>query len=160
MCLLSTTHHTQLEAPLFITLSQCAVATVCFMCLGTASKYASQITFPPLDLNLQTAMKVSFLPRLSSPSSSSSSFSSYEKPPYFSLLLAWYTMPSSIIIDTTPSIRYTIPSLLLVPTLLQSDTHCMHYNETVCCYETACVNMIFVHLSSCLSLVTHAHRHV
>ena len=48
----------KLEAPLFITLSQCVIAVVCLLCLGAASRYVSYITFPALELDLLTAMKV------------------------------------------------------------------------------------------------------
>lgn len=63
----------QLDAPLFITLSQCTVAVLVFLCLSVSSKQYEFITFPSLEFSVQTALKVSGNTNLSNPLSPTSS---------------------------------------------------------------------------------------
>ena len=54
-----TSPHMQLDAPLFITLTQCVVAVLCFLVLGFLGKFFPDlISFPYPEYSLSTAMKV------------------------------------------------------------------------------------------------------
>ncbi len=51
--------HVQLDAPLFITMSQCIVAVVVFVILMSVSKFRpGSVNFPPLELDCTILLKV------------------------------------------------------------------------------------------------------
>ena len=55
---LSTLSLPQLDAPLFITMSQCAVAFLVFVGLAVSSKHSDFISFPDLNFSTSTALQV------------------------------------------------------------------------------------------------------